>query len=147
MLSNTAEYALRALIHLAEHQEEGPLRVDDVATALGVPRNYLSKVLHVLAKRGLLTSSRGPKGGFELGVPAEALSLYAAVEPFDDIEARRSCLLGQQACSDEHPCEVHGLWKDVAGRVATFFRETTLADVVDDRERGAAERVTAILER
>lgn len=132
MLSNTGEYALRAVIHLAEHEGEGPVRVEDVAGALSVPRNYLSKILHVLVKRGILASLRGPKGGFHLALPATLVSLYDVVEPFDDIEARRTCLLGRQECSDTTPCAVHDRWRGVATDVALFFRETKLADVVAD---------------
>jgi Rrf2 family protein len=132
MLSNTAEYALRAVIHLAEHEGEGLVRVEDVARELDVPRNYLSKILHALVKRGILASLRGPRGGFRLAVPSSLVSLYDVVEPFDDIEARRTCLLGGQACGDDVPCAVHERWKDVATEVAAFFRETKLADVVED---------------
>jgi Rrf2 family protein len=132
MLSNTGEYALRAMIHLAEHEGEGPVRVEDVASALCVPRNYLSKILHTLVKRGILASLRGPRGGFRLAVPSALVSLYDVVEAFDDIEARRTCLLGGRACGDAAPCAVHERWKDVATEVALFFRETKLADVVED---------------
>jgi Rrf2 family protein len=138
MLSNTGEYALRAMIHLAEHEGEGPVRVEDVAAALQVPRNYLSKILHTLVKRGILGSLRGPRGGFELAVPATLVSLYDVVEPFDDIEARRTCLLGGVACDDAQPCPVHGRWKGVATEVALFFRETKLADVVADGSKVGA---------
>jgi Rrf2 family protein len=132
MLSNTGEYALRAVIHLAEHEGEGPVRVEDVARALDVPRNYLSKILNALVKRGILVSCRGPRGGFELAMPATEISLFDVVSEFDSMEARRECLLGRGECSDANPCAVHDLWKGLATDVALFFRETKLADVVED---------------
>jgi Rrf2 family transcriptional regulator, iron-sulfur cluster assembly transcription factor len=141
MLSNTGEYALRAVLYLAEREGSGPVRVDDIAADLAVPRNYLSKILHALVKRGILHSLRGPKGGFELALPSSLVTLYDAVEPFEDIE-RRMCLLGRSECSDEAPCAVHGRWKGVATEVALFFRETTLSDVVAG---GARSKVGAIL--
>jgi Rrf2 family protein len=139
MLSNTGEYALRAVIHLAQRPDAGPMRVEDIAADLAVPRNYLSKILHTLVKRGILASLRGPKGGFELAVPSSLVSLYDVVEPFEDIE-RRTCLLGRAECSDADPCAVHGRWHGVATEVALFFRETKVSDVV----AGEAE-VAAIL--
>jgi Rrf2 family protein len=132
MLSNTGEYALRAMIHLAEHEGEGPVRVEDVSGALEVPRNYLSKILHTLVKRGILVSCRGPRGGFQLALPATEISLFDVVAAFDDVEARRGCLLGRGECDDAAPCAVHELWKGLATDVALFFRETKLADVVED---------------
>lgn len=135
MLSSTGAYALRAMIHLACHEGEGPVRVDDVAAALDVPRNYLSKVMHTLVKDGVLRSSRGPAGGFELAVPAAELTLSRVLEPFDRIDGRRSCLLGQGECDEANPCALHTRWKGVAGEVASFFRDTVLEDVVKDTER------------
>lgn len=135
MLSNTAQYALRAMIYLGAREGEGPVRVDEIAAGLDVPRNYLSKILHTLVKERALTSLRGPHGGFALARPAGDLSLYSIVEPFDDIEARRTCLLGRKECSDVNPCAIHGHWREVATQVAAFFRDTTLADVVADAAR------------
>jgi Rrf2 family iron-sulfur cluster assembly transcriptional regulator len=130
MLSNTSEYALRAVIYLGEREGSGTIRVDQVAAALDVPKNYLSKILHALAKQEVLRSLRGPKGGFELARPATEITLFEVVSAFDDIEARRTCLLGRRECSDTNPCAIHGHWREVATQVATFFRETTLAEVV-----------------
>lgn len=135
MLSATAAYAVRAMIFLAAREGEGPVRVDEVAQALDVPRNYLSKVLHALVKEGALRSLRGPHGGFELAVPASTLTLFQVVSPFDEIEVRRGCLLGQGECSDENPCALHGRWSGVAADVAAFFRETALDEVVQDTNR------------
>ena len=134
MLSQTAEHALRAVLHLADRADQGPVPVDRIADALGIPRNYLSKTLHQLAREGILASTRGPHGGFELAVSAERLTLYRIVEPFDDLEERRTCLLGRPRCSDRDPCPAHARWKDVSDRVATFFRETTVAGLIREEE-------------
>jgi Rrf2 family protein len=137
LLSNTAQYALRAMIYLSQNEGSGPIRVDEIAERLGVPRNYLSKILHTLVKRGILHSLRGPHGGFALARPAGDIALYHVVEPFDDIEARRTCLLGRQECSDIKPCIIHEHWKNTATHVAGFFRETSLAAVVEDKTEPA----------
>ncbi len=137
MLSNTAQYALRAMIYLGQREGEGPIRVDEIAERLDVPRNYLSKILHTLVKAGILQSLRGPRGGFALARPAGSISLFQVVSPFDDIEARRTCLLGRRECSDLNPCVIHEHWKTTATHVARFFRETSLAEVVRDTETPA----------
>lgn len=135
MLSNTAEYALRAMIYLGEREGEQRVRVEEIAEALDVPRNYLSKILHTLVKEGVLRSVRGPRGGFELAVPGATVSLYDVVAPFQEIEARQTCLLGRKPCSDGDPCSVHQRWRDTATQVAAFFRGTKLSEVVRDAER------------
>lgn len=135
MLSNTSQYALRAIIYLGEREGQGPVRVDEVAESLDVPRNYLSKILHALVKEGVLKSLRGPRGGFELARPARDITLLEVVSPFDDIEARRTCLLGRRECSDARPCAIHTLWRQTATEVASFFRDTRLRDVVENADR------------
>lgn len=140
MLSTTAAYALRAMIHLATREGDGPVRVDEMADELELPRNYLSKVLHTLVKEGLLRSARGPSGGFELAAPSSSVTLYDVVRPFDTIETKRTCLLSGGECSDENPCGVHDRWSEVAADVSAFFRETVLGEVA-----GSPERVSAVL--
>lgn len=133
MLSNTAEYALRAVLHVAEAAAEGEsLPVGVVSEALGIPKNYLSKILHELARAGVLASTRGKHGGFRLAQSPSRITLFDVVSCFDEIGATRRCLLGRPKCNDENPCVVHDRWKDVAQEVATFFRHTSLAEVVSE---------------
>lgn len=131
MLSQTGEYALRAALYLARHEDEAPSRVDDAARSLGVPRNYLSKILHEMGKQGLLNSTRGPKGGFRLAEPADRISLARVVERFDPefLSEEGRCILGRMRCSDRDPCAAHHRWKGVAAAIRSFFRETTLAEL------------------
>ncbi len=131
MLSGTAEYALRAVVYLARENDLGKhVRANDLAEAVNVPRNYLSKILHELSRGGVLQSTRGKGGGFRLAVPPEELSLLHIVSLFDQIGEQRRCLLGRLECSDRDPCPVHGRWKATAEQIAAFFRDTTVADVI-----------------
>ncbi len=132
MISKTAEYALRALLHLAREAADRPLRSSQIAEALGVPSNYLSKILHSLARDRILVSERGPRGGFRLARPAQELSLAEVLGPFDAHTTRRFCLLGRPECSDETACPVHDRWKEVSEPVARFFQDTTLGDLLGE---------------
>jgi Rrf2 family protein len=137
VLSQTAEYALRTVIFIAEHDAEGPVRVQQIAAALGIPRNYLSKTLYRLAQSGILSSSRGRGGGFRLGSAPERLRLLSVVELFDEIGAGRRCLLGRPVCSDRTACRAHQRWKATGEAVAGFFRDTTVADLLEGGRRMA----------
>jgi Rrf2 family protein len=134
MLSQTAEYALRAVLHLAREATDRPVSVEEMARVLGVPQNYLSKTLHVLARQRVLTSARGKHGGFQLAVPPERLSLVRVVEWFDRFDGRARCLLGRPQCSDRTACAAHARWRRVADTVTQFFRETTVADLLAGAE-------------
>lgn len=131
ILSQTAVYALRAMLHLAERPDDQPVPVGEIASALDVPRNYLSKILHVLARRGLLRSARGPGGGFGLVDPPSRTTLLEVVAHFDDLNRDR-CLLGRPECREDDPCPAHGQWKEVAAALHAFFHNTTIADLARD---------------
>jgi Rrf2 family protein len=136
VLSQTAEYALRAVLHIAEHQGEGWVRVDDVAERLAVPRNYLSKILHQLGREQILVSARGPGGGFQLAVPPASLPLLSIVDVFDSLVGRSGCLLGRPRCSEANPCAAHTRWKAALEPMLTFFRGTTVADLMNPESPG-----------
>jgi Rrf2 family transcriptional regulator, iron-sulfur cluster assembly transcription factor len=129
VLSQTAVYALKAALYLAEQPQGDPVRVDDIASALDVPRNYLSKILHVLARGDVLESTRGPKGGFRLARSPEDMTLEHVIEHFDDLVGGSPCLLGRAECSDDNPCAAHTRWKSASVAVRTFFRDTTVAEL------------------
>ncbi len=143
MLSAASRYALKALAYIALHGD-GPVYSQEIAEATGIPANYLSKVLHLLAKRGLIRSVRGRGGGFWLAAPADKVSLYEVVSVFEDVEFPKDCLLGQHFCSDDAPCAAHAAWKPISDQIAEFFKTKTLADLVT--KGSPAEVLTAHLE-
>jgi len=128
-LNSTAQTALGAVMYIAEHGAEDPVRVDEIAGALRVPRNYLSKTLHRLTQAGVLRSVRGPKGGFQLADSPDRLSLKRIVRPFEPPGERR-CLIGRPECSDSRPCQAHPRWSRVASVVEQFFAQTVVADLL-----------------
>ncbi|HEY7614434.1 MAG TPA: Rrf2 family transcriptional regulator [Gemmatimonadales bacterium] len=130
MLSQTAEYALRTVLYLADRGDDRLVGADQLASALGVPRNYLSKTLHRLTRERILASARGKGGGFRLATDPKRLTLLQVIEPFDAISAERRCLLGRPTCDDRHPCPAHHRWKAVSTQVADFFRRTTVAELI-----------------
>lgn len=130
MISKTAEYALRAVLYLARMATGDPIRAADLAAALRVPSNYLSKILHALARSGILLSERGRHGGFRLAVSSSELPLAAVIEPFDHLRGRGACLLGRPECSDGSACAAHDRWTQLHVQVSDFFQGTTVAELV-----------------
>lgn len=128
-LNSTAQSALRAVLYIADHAADGPVRVDDIAASLHCPRNYLSKTLHALTRAGVLRSARGPGGGFRLADPPDRLTLARVVRPFEPAGERR-CLVGRPDCGEAHPCLAHHRWARVAAVVEDFFGQTTVADLL-----------------
>ncbi|HET9426084.1 MAG TPA: Rrf2 family transcriptional regulator [Gemmatimonadaceae bacterium] len=128
MLSQTVEYALRAVLYIArEHPRSIP--VSDIAEAVQAPRGYLAKILGDLARAHVLESSRGPSGGFRLGALPERIALADVVSVIEGDAARR-CLLGHGKCGENPTCTAHERWAPIASDMDAFFGKTTLADLL-----------------
>lgn len=132
MLSQTAEYALRATLYLARCGDRRPVTAEAIATALGAPANYMSKTLHALAKAGIVEGVRGPNGGFRLVPSPSALTVARVVEIFDEPSERTTCLLGGGGCDPENPCDAHFRWMGMQRAMHAPLSSTTLADLVKD---------------
>jgi Rrf2 family protein len=134
MLTRTGGYALHAALAIAEMQREQDLvRAQDVADSLGLPPNYLAKILQSLARSGLLISERGRNGGFRLCRDPADIRLIDVVEGFDNLGVERQCLLGRGTCSDDAGCPAHAEWKEASAPAFRFFETRTLADLMEDR--------------
>ncbi len=122
-------YALAGARVLAGHRGAGPLGVDEVAARCGVPTEFLAKIFTRLARTRLLTSRRGPGGGFALGRAPESISL---AEIFRAVAGRpgepRPCLLGHGDCDGEHPCAMHAAALGVEAILVDKLETLTLAD-------------------
>lgn len=125
MLSQTAEYALRAVVWLAEHEGES-LTTQQVAERASIPAGYLSRVLNMLGRHGLLHAQRGPSGGFRLTRPAASMTVLDVVNAVDPIRRIRQCPLGR-ADHSHALCPLHRRIDDTAAMVEENFANTTIA--------------------
>jgi Rrf2 family protein len=137
-LPQTAEYALRAVCYIAEHQERGPIPGPRIALALDAPQNYLSKILHQLQGLGVLRSVRGIHGGYQLGTAAAELRLNTIVEPFLS-SVEHHCIMGRSQCHDATPCGAHQRWKEVREVNRAFFAELTVAELLTPEQLTVGE--------
>lgn len=125
MFSKSCKYAMRAVLYLALHgSEEKKLGVKEIADELNVPKHFLAKLLQQLSKNQLISSTKGPSGGFYLSEQNRMTSLRKVVETIDGPEVFNTCILGLPVCSSENPCPLH--FKALA------YREGLL-EVVEDR--------------
>ncbi len=136
-LPQTAEYALRATLHIAA-RHPASVRVTELSAAVNAPANYLSKTLNHLARAGVLASTRGPNGGFRLTKDPSRVNIAEVVRVFVGGAPKR-CLLGLGPCGTNPECAVHERWKPLSGQIDDFFRRTTLADLAAAGPTAGAE--------
>jgi len=134
LLTRTAGYALHAVLTIAEMGADGrAVRANEVADALSIPGNYLSKILQTLARAGVLVSERGRNGGFRLAADPADIRLLAVVDPFDDLGRERQCLLGRGTCTDVGGCPAHAEWREASAPAFRFFESHTIASLLLSR--------------
>jgi Rrf2 family protein len=130
MLSQTVEYALRAVVYLADQGEE-PRTAGQIAETTKVPAAYLSKILQNLTRKGLIHSQRGLHGGFILAQDPRDLTIWDVVQAVEPIQRIRECPLGL-ASHRQRLCPLHKRLDDALAMTERSFRETTLADVLNE---------------
>ena len=130
MLSKTGIHAVRAMVVLAELPEGAYAGAVSIARAIQAPRNYLGKLLQLLAREGLVESQKGMGGGFRLARHPREISLLDVVEPIEHISRWSGCIMGREVCSEEAPCAIHLRWKTIREAYLELLRETRLADLI-----------------
>ena len=119
-------------------QEPGghPVLVEEVADYTGIPRSYLSKLIHKLAKKGLVVARRGHHGGVVLAKPSNEITLEDLSDAIDGVAWRKRCLMGLLGCSDAAPCVLHVFWQETLEQILARLRSVTLADLVENHDPG-----------
>jgi Rrf2 family nitric oxide-sensitive transcriptional repressor len=133
VISQTVEYALRAVVHLAG-EAPAARTTDQVAKATRVPRAYLSKVLQSLRRAGLVHSQRGIGGGMTLTKSPAELTILEVVNAVEPIQRIRTCPL-ELAAHGVHLCPLHRRLDNALELFEDAFRHTTLAEVLAEPSR------------
>jgi Rrf2 family protein len=132
MISKTAEYALRAVVHLATPTGETVSQtLGQIAEGTQVPTGYLSKVLQQLARAGIVHSQRGIGGGFQLAQSPFEITVYDVVQPVNPIRRILTCPLGL-AKHQQALCPLHAALDAAAADLEASFRATTIAQLCEE---------------
>jgi Rrf2 family protein len=133
MFSQTLEYALRAVVCLAQHDDKS-LTTQNLSHRTQVPTSYMSKVLQSLGKEGIIRATRGMGGGYTLARPPGQLSILDVINAIEPIKRIRTCPLGIRS-HGANLCPLHHRMDAVLEGAENAFRKTTLADLLADTAR------------
>ncbi len=126
MISQTAEYALRAMVYLADQTE--PKTNEAISEATRVPTGYLAKVMQSLSRAKLVNAQRGMRGGFTLAFPAHEITVLRVLNAVDPIRRFHECPLGLHGIN---LCPLHRSLDDAAQAIERTFGDTTVADLIN----------------
>lgn len=130
MLSNECKYGLRAVSYLVEMNPlEKYVGSKEIAEHLEIPAPFLAKILQKLSKGNLISSAKGPGGGFFLTEQNLEKTLMDIVNCLDDKDIFEKCFLGLPVCNDKNPCALHYLVVDYRNTIRDQFQTKTLVDL------------------
>ena len=128
MFSQTAEYALRAIVSLADSTGQ-PLTTQEIAKVTQVPADYLSKIMQTLGRCGLVEAQRGKHGGFRLAMPASRLTILDVLNAVDPLPRIRGCPLHLKRHARQL-CPLHQRLDDAVSSVEMVFANTSISDLL-----------------
>ncbi len=140
MFSNAAEYAIKACIWIANNATDKNLvKAEDLAKETQMPKAFIAKILQNLSKKQIVTSVKGPHGGFYIyNNDPESISIYSIVEAIDGNGILNSCVLGIKVCSDVKPCPAHNKYKPIKLQLQDFLLNTNLKELAEGLKSGIA---------
>ena len=140
-LSQTSEYALRAMVWLANESPNSPTCAKDLSEGSGVPIHYLSKVLRRLVLADLLTSRKGLGGGFALARSPSEIPFSDILKAVDAYPSLDRCAFGWGACNSQHPCPLHDSVAGLGDNFRQWADSTTLQDTVGKMSVGDIKKL------
>lgn len=131
MLSKSSKYAVKAVIYLAlRSHEDRKILVRDMHREVNVSESYLAKLLQGLARHGVISSAKGPGGGFYLSPENRRRTLMDVVSVIEGEDGINACVLGVSRCDAENPCAVHHLVGPAKKAFNQVLESTTLEELV-----------------
>jgi Rrf2 family iron-sulfur cluster assembly transcriptional regulator len=135
-LTTKGRYAVTAVLDLAINEGLGPIALADIAERQGISLSYLEQLFAKLRKNGIVSSVRGPGGGYHLAREAGTIHIAEVITAVDEHLDTTRCG-GQGNCKDGHPCLTHDLWMDLSDRIHGYLTNISLQDLVDRRPEHA----------
>ena len=129
MLSNAAKYAINAVLYLASNASiDHKLGAKEIGKEVNLPPPFLAKLLQDLAKKKVITSAKGPKGGFYLTPENLDQALLVVVEVIDGLDKFNTCVLGLNKCSKKSPCPIHYSVSPLREKLLSDLTKNTIAE-------------------
>jgi Rrf2 family iron-sulfur cluster assembly transcriptional regulator len=139
MFSKTTEYALRAVIYIAQKSSaEKKLGLVEIAASIDSPQSFTAKILQSLtAGNKIVSSTRGPNGGFFITEKAKKLPVRTILEVMEEDNVLEKCVLGLKKCSEIQPCPMHYQYKPIRLQLIKLFETKTIEDLAREMTEGA----------
>lgn len=139
MLSRASKYAILSTLFLVEHSsKEKKISVKEIAKRIDVPSPFLAKLFQQLVRDDIISSTKGPNGGFYLTSENHEKTVCDIIENIDGLNRLNDCFLGLSQCDSENPCPVHFIVEPFKNKILGKFRDMSIKEFsqeISDNER------------
>lgn len=132
-LTTKGRYAVTAMLDLALHSDRGPVSLADISTRQGISLSYLEQLFSKLRRQNLVSSVRGPGGGYRLAADLADISVAHVVDAVSESLDATRCE-GKGDCQQGQVCLTHHLWEDLSAQIHQFLSDISLSDLVARRD-------------
>ncbi|KMT65526.1 Fe-S cluster assembly transcriptional regulator IscR [Catenovulum maritimum] len=132
-LTSKGRYAVTAMLDVALHSKTGPVPLADISERQDISLSYLEQLFSRLRKQGVVSSVRGPGGGYLLGRELDDISVGQIIIAVDESVDATRCH-GKEGCQGGTRCLTHSLWRDLSDRIASFLNDISLLELVEQQE-------------
>lgn len=138
MISKSCKYGIRAAVFIAANTGNGEkLGVKEISGEIQAPTAFTAKILRTLNKHKIVTSLKGPYGGFFCERHQLDLPVVDIVNAVDGLSVFKECVMGLHQCSDAHPCPMHEKYACTRDQLMKTFKETTVGSLAADFSKGS----------
>ncbi len=138
-ISTKGRYALRFLVDLAEHHEDGYIALKDVANRQNISKKYLEQIIAILNQTDFLLSNRGSQGGYKLARAPKDYTVFEILKRTEGSLAPVSCLEAETNCCDrKDECTTLYVWEGLQKVVTDYLSGITLQDIIDKKNENNA---------
>lgn len=139
MISNSAKYAINAVLYLSFNSDiDHKMSIAELGNAIEVPKAYLAKLMQELARHHLVSSLKGPKGGFYLSEENKQSHLKEIIDLIDGESRLSNCVLGIRTCNHEKPCPIHHKVHQYKDEFVSDIMHITIEELAKEIESGNA---------
>jgi len=141
-ISSSVEYGMRVLVRLAKTGSAAPVTAEVLSVTENVPKDYVDQILRRLRQAGLVSSVRGPAGGYALGRPASEISVGDVVRAVEQEVFEKVCEKfseGKQNCHHQDSCGLRPVWNGLSAVVSQYLDGITLESIVERKEAAIKE--------
>ncbi|MFQ5408616.1 MAG: RrF2 family transcriptional regulator [Anaerolineales bacterium] len=137
-ITRQADYALRAVLDIARNNGHARVTTADIAARQGIPASFLAKIVGQLSVAGILSTSRGARGGVRLGRAADAITFLDVIEVIDGPIMVNRCVLDMDNCTFGASCTMRSVWCTVQENLTRQLRDVSVADMLQPATAPAA---------